>query len=73
MKLIIRAIATQPVLPSDFLTIAAVSGRNEQEHGIKKIHYRLLQKRRQENLLTKKYNVTDKNQLEADFLETLSG
>ena len=25
-----------------------------------------------ENLLTKKYNVTDKNQLEADFLETLA-
>lgn len=44
---------------------------DEQEHGIKS-NLPSAAEETAENLLTKKYNVTDKNQLEADFLETLA-
>ena len=71
MKLIIRAIVTTCIAGVIFLTIMAVSGRMNRSMELKS-NLPSAAEETAENLLTKKYNVTDKNQLEADFLETLS-
>lgn len=71
MKLIIRAIVTTCIAGVIFLTIMAVSGRMNRSMELKS---NLLSAAEEtaENLLTKKYDIADKNQLEADFLETLA-
>ena len=71
MKLIIRAIVTTCIAGVIFLTIMAVSGRMNRSMELKSNLPSTVEETA-ENLLTKKYNVTDKNQLEADFLETLA-
>jgi len=71
MKLIIRAIVTTCIAGVIFLTIMAVSGRMNRSMELKS-NLPSAAEETAENLLTKKYNVTDKNQLEADFLETLA-
>ena len=71
MKLIIRAIVTTCIAGVIFLTIMAVSGRMNRSVELKS-NLPSVAEETAENLLTKKYNVTDKNQLEADFLETLA-
>ena len=71
MKLIIRAIVTTCIAGVIFLTIMAVSGRMNRSLELKS-NLPSAAEETAENLLTKKYNVTDKNQLEADFLETLA-
>ena len=71
MKLIIRAIVTTCIAGVIFLTIMAVSGRMNRSMELKS-NLPSVAEETAENLLTKKYNVTDKNQLEADFLETLA-
>lgn len=71
MKLIIRAIVTICIAGVIFLTIMAVSGRMNRSMELKS-NLPSVAEETAENLLTKKYNVTDKNQLEADFLETLA-
>lgn len=71
MKLIIRAIVTICIAGVIFLTIMAVSGRMNRSLELKS-NLPSAAEETAENLLTKKYNVTDKNQLEADFLETLA-
>ena len=71
MKLIIKAIVTTCIAGVIFLTIMAVSGRMNRSMELKSNLPSTVEETA-ENLLTKKYNVTDKNQLEADFLETLA-
>ena len=71
MKLIIRAIATTCIAGVIFLTIMAVSGRMNRSMELKS-NLPSAAEATVENLLTKKYDVTDKAQLEADFLETLA-
>ena len=71
MKIIIRAIVTTCIAGVIFLTIMAVSGRMNRSMELKS-NLPSAAEETAENLLTKKYNVTDKNQLEADFLETLA-
>ena len=71
MKLIIRAVVTTCIAGVIFLTIMAVSGRMNRSMELKS-NLPSAAEETAENLLTKKYNVTDKNQLEADFLETLA-
>ena len=71
MKLFIRAIVTTCIAGVIFLTIMAVSGRMNRSMELKSNLPSTVEETA-ENLLTKKYNVTDKNQLEADFLETLA-
>lgn len=71
MKLIIRAIVTTCIAGVIFLTIMAVSGRMNRSMELKSNLPSAVEETA-ENLLTKKYDVTDKNQLEADFLETLA-
>ena len=71
MKLIIRAIVTTCIAGVIFLTIMAVSGRMNRSMELKSNLPSAVEETA-ENLLTKKYDVTDKNQLEADFLETLT-
>ena len=71
MKIIIRAIVTTCIAGVIFLTIMAVSGRMNRSMELKS-NLPSVAEETAENLLTKKYNVTDKNQLEADFLETLA-
>lgn len=71
MKLIIRAIVTTCIAGVIFLTIMAVSGRMNRSMELKN-NLPSAAEETAKNLLTKKYNVTDKNQLEADFLETLA-
>ena len=71
MKLIIRAIVTTCIAGVIFLTIMAVSGRMNRSMELKS-NLPSAAEETAENLLTKKYDVTDKNQLEADFLETLA-
>lgn len=71
MKLIIRAIVTTCIAGVIFLTIMAVSGRMNRSMELKS-NLPSAAEETAKNLLTKKYNVTDKNQLEADFLETLA-
>ena len=70
MKLIIRAIVTTCIAGVIFLTIMAVSGRMNRSMELKS-NLPSVAEETVENLLTKKYDVTDKAQLEADFLETL--
>ena len=70
MKLIIRAIVTTCIAGVIFLTIMAVSGRTNRSTELKSNLPSAVEVTA-ENLLTKKYDVTDKAQLEADFLETL--
>ena len=71
MKLIIRAIVTTCIAGVIFLTIMAVSGRMNRSMELKS-NLPSAAEGTAENLLTKKYDVTDKAQLEADFLETLA-
>ena len=71
MKLIIRAIVTTCIAGVIFLTIMAVSGRMNRSMELKS-NLSSAAEETAANLLTKKYDVTDKNQLEADFLETLA-
>lgn len=71
MKIIIRAIVTTCIAGVIFLTIMAVSGRMNRSMELKS-NLPSAAEETAENLLTKKYDVTDKNQLEADFLETLA-
>ena len=71
MKLIIRAIVTTCIAGVIFLTIMAVSGRMNRSMDLKS-NLPSVAEGTAENLLTKKYDVTDKAQLEADFLETLA-
>ena len=71
MKLIIRAVVTTCIAGVIFLTIMAVSGRMNRSMELKS-NLPSAAEETAKNLLTKKYNVTDKNQLEADFLETLA-
>ena len=71
MKLIIRAIVTTCIAGVIFLTIMAVSGRMNRSMELKSNLPSAAQETA-ENLLTKKYDIADKNQLEADFLETLA-
>lgn len=71
MKLIIRAIVTTCIAGVIFLTIMAVSGRMNRSMELKS-NLPSAAEETAENLLTKRYDVTDKNQLEADFLETLA-
>ena len=71
MKLIIRAIVTTCIAGVIFLTIMAVSGRMNRSMELKSNLPSAVEETA-ENLLIKKYDVTDKNQLEADFLETLA-
>lgn len=71
MKLIIRAIVTTCIAGVIFLTIMAVSGRMNRSMELKS-NLPSAAEETAENLLTKKYNIADKNQLEADFLETLA-
>lgn len=71
MKLIIRAIVTTCIAGVIFLTIMAVSGRMNRSMELKS-NLPSAAEETAENLLAKKYDVVDKNQLEADFLETLA-
>ena len=71
MKLIIRAIVTTCIAGVIFLTIMAVSGRMNRSMELKS-NLPSAAEETAENLLTKKYYIADKNQLEADFLETLA-
>ena len=71
MKLIIRAIVTTCIAGVIFLTIMAVSGRMNRSMELKS-NLPSAAEETVENLLTKKYDVVDKAQLEADFLETLA-
>lgn len=71
MKLIIRSIITTCIAGVIFLTIMAVSGRMNRSVELKS-NLPSAAEATVENLLTKKYDVTDKTQLEADFLETLA-
>jgi uncharacterized repeat protein (TIGR02543 family) len=71
MKLIIRAIVTTCIAGVIFLTIMAVSGRMNRSMELKS-NLPSTAEETVENLLAKKYDVADKNQLEADFLETLA-
>ena len=71
MKLIIRAIVTTSIAGVIFLTIMAVSGRMNRSMELKS-NLPSAAEETAENLLTKKYDIADKNQLEADFLETLA-
>lgn len=71
MKLIIRAIVTTCITGVIFLTIMAVSGRMNRSMELKS-NLPSAAEETAENLLTKKYDIADKNQLEADFLETLA-
>ena len=71
MKLIIRAIVTTCIAGVIFLTIMAVSGRMNRSMELKS-NLPSAAEETAENLLTKKYDIADKNQLEADFLETLA-
>ena len=71
MKLIIRAIVTTCIAGVIFLTIMAVSGRMNRSMELKS-NLPSAAGETAENLLAKKYDVTDKSQLEADFLETLA-
>lgn len=71
MKLIIRAIVTTCIAGVIFLTIMAVSGRMNRSMELKSTLPSAAEETA-ENLLAKKYDVADKNQLEADFLETLA-
>lgn len=71
MKLIIRAIVTTCIAGVIFLTIMAVSGRMNRSMELKS-NLPSVAEETAENLLAKKYDVTDKSQLEADFLETLA-
>ena len=71
MKLIIRAIVTTCIAGVIFLTIMAVSGRMNRSMELKS-NLPSAAEETAENLLAKKYDVADKNQLEADFLETLA-
>ena len=70
MKLIIRAIVATCIAGVIFLTIMAVSGRMNRSMELKSNLPSA--EETVENLLTKKYDVVDKAQLEADFLETLA-
>ena len=71
MKLIIRAIVTTCIAGVIFLTIMAVSGRMNRSMELKS-NLPSAAEETAENLLTKKYDIADRNQLEADFLETLA-
>ena len=71
MKLIIRAIVTTCIAGVIFLTIMAVSERMNRSMELKS-NLPSAAEETAENLLTKKYDIADKNQLEADFLETLA-
>lgn len=71
MKLIIRAIVTTCIAGVIFLTIMAVLGRMNRSMELKS-NLPSAAEETAENLLTKKYDIADKNQLEADFLETLA-
>lgn len=71
MKLIIRAVVMTCIAGVIFLTIMAVSGRTNRSAELKSNLPSAVEVTA-ENLLTKKYDVTDKAQLEADFLETLT-
>ena len=71
MKLIIRAIVTTCIAGVIFLTIMAVSGRMNRSMELKSNLPSTVEETA-ENLLAKKYDVADKSQLEADFLETLA-
>ena len=71
MKLIIRAIVTTCIAGVIFLTIMAVSGRMNRSMELKS-NLPSAAEETAENLLTKKYDIADKIQLEADFLETLA-
>ncbi len=71
MRLIIRAIVTTCIAGVIFLTIMAVSGRMNRSMELKS-NLPSAAEETAENLLTKKYDIADKNQLEADFLETLA-
>ena len=71
MKLIIRAVVTTCIAGVIFLTIMAVSGRMNRSMELKS-NLPSAAEETAENLLTKKYDIADKNQLEADFLETLA-
>ena len=71
MKLIIKAIVTTCIAGVIFLTIMAVSGRMNRSMELKS-NLPSAAEETAENLLTKKYDIADKNQLEADFLETLA-
>lgn len=71
MKIIIRAIVTTCIAGVIFLTIMAVSGRMNRSMELKS-NLPSAAEETAENLLTKKYDIADKNQLEADFLETLA-
>ena len=71
MKLIIRAIVTTCIAGVILLTIMAVSGRMNRSMELKS-NLPSAAEETAENLLTKKYDIADKNQLEADFLETLA-
>ena len=71
MKLIIRAVVMTCIAGVIFLTIMAVSGRTNRSAELKSNLPSAIEVTA-ENLLTKKYDVTDKAQLEADFLETLT-
>lgn len=71
MKLIIRAIVTTCIAGVIFLTIMAVSGRMNRSMELKS-NLPSAAEETAENLLAKKYDVADENQLEADFLETLA-
>ena len=71
MKLIIRAVVTTCIAGVIFLTIMAVSGRMNRSMELKS-NLPSAAEETAENLLAKKYDVADKNQLEADFLETLA-
>ncbi|MBD9183687.1 MAG: hypothetical protein EGP79_15690 [Roseburia intestinalis] len=71
MKLIIRAIVTTCIAGVIFLTIMAVSGRMNRSMELKS-NLPSAAEETAENLLAKKYDVADKSQLEADFLETLA-
>ena len=71
MKLIIRAVVTTCIAGVIFLTIMAVSGRMNRSMELKS-NLPSTAEETVENLLAKKYDVADKNQLEADFLETLA-
>ena len=71
MKLIIRAVVTTCIAGVIFLTIMAVSGRINRSMELKS-NLPSAAEETAENLLAKKYDVADKSQLEADFLETLA-
>ncbi len=71
MKLIIRAVVATCIAGVIFLTIMAVSGRMNRSMELKS-NLPSAAEETAENLLAKKYDVADKSQLEADFLETLA-